>query len=138
MKARKSTRVSNAELKEQIAALRQSQLGLHERLEAIDARLARMELDLASIRARLRGPARIEPEYVAEHLGLTRSQSLVAVALAEGNTVRKIAETSGVAESTVRFHIKEIYRELRISTQTELVRLVLLLPYGKDAGRRRS
>ena len=138
MKAKKTTRVSNAELNKRIAALRQSQLCLHERLEAIDARLARMELDLASIRARLTGRARIEPEYVAEHLGLTRSQSLVAVALAEGNTVRMIAETSGVAESTVRFHIKEIYRKLRISTQTELVRLVLLLPYGKDAGRRRS
>ena len=45
---------------------------------------------------------RVEPEAVAAALDLTRAESRVAAALAEGMSVRDIAAASGRAESTVR------------------------------------
>ena len=125
-------------LNEHIAALRQGQRDILERIENLDARLADMESDLAVIRVRMLGARRVEPRHVAECLDLTPAQSRVAVALAEGNTVRGIAEKTGRAENTVRFHLKEIYGRLGISSQAALVRLVLLLPYGNASGRRRA
>ena len=121
-------------LNEHIAALRQGQRDILERIETLDARLADIESDLAVIRARLLGPPRVEPRQVAECLGLTPMQSVVAVALAEGNSVPKIAAVTGRKESTVRHHFKEIYGRLGISSQAALVRLVLLLPYGNAGG----
>ena len=134
MKARKTPGDTGPTLKEGIAALREGQHRLRERLENLDARLAGMEGDLAVIRAQLLGPPRVEPRYVAERLGLTPMQGLVAVALAEGNNVPRIAAATGRKENTVRHHFKEIYRRLGISSQAELVRLVLLLPYGNASG----
>ena len=45
---------------------------------------------------------RVEPEAVAAAHDLTRAESRVAAALAEGMSVRDIAAASGRAESTVR------------------------------------
>jgi len=138
VKPRKTPGDTGPTLKEGIAALRDGQRDILERIENLDARLAGMESDFALIRARPLGPPRVEPWYVAQCLGLTPMQSLVAVALAEGNTVPRIAEATGRKENTVRHHFKEIYRRLGISKQAELVRLVLLLPYGNAGGRRRA
>ena len=134
MRARKTPGDTDPALNEQITAIREGQRDILERIEALDERLAGMESDLAVIRARLLGAPRVEPRHVAERLGLTPAQSRVAVALAEGNAVRGIAEKTGRAENTVRFHLKEIYGRLGISSQAALVRLVLLLPYGNAGG----
>ena len=67
----------------------------------------------------------IEPDTVAATLGLTPSESRVATLLAEGRSVRDIASATGRRESSIRWHIKQIYRKLGISRQAELVRLVL-------------
>ena len=67
----------------------------------------------------------IDPDIVAATLGLTPSESRVATLLAEGSSVRDIASTTGRQESSIRWHIKQIYRKLGISRQAELVRLVL-------------
>ncbi len=67
----------------------------------------------------------IDADLVAETLRLTRAESQVAVALAEGSTVREIAKTTFRAESTVRWLIKQIHSKLGISRQADLVRLVL-------------
>ena len=67
----------------------------------------------------------IEPDIVAATLGLTPSESRVATLLAEGRSVREIASATGRRESSIRWHIKQIYRKLGISRQAELVRLVL-------------
>ena len=57
----------------------------------------------------------MEPEAVAAALGLTRAESRVAAALAEGMSVRDIAAASGRAESTVRWTVKRIHARLGIS-----------------------
>lgn len=67
----------------------------------------------------------IDPDMVAATLGLTPSESRVAALLAEGRSVRDIASAAGRRESSIRWHIKQIYRKLGISRQAELVRLVL-------------
>ena len=74
----------------------------------------------------------IDPDLVASSLGLTTTESLVAVALAEGTTVQAIASALGCQVNTVRFHVKQLHRKLGISRRGELVRLVLSLAGSAD------
>lgn len=67
----------------------------------------------------------IDPERVAETLGLTHAESRVAAALAEGATIREIAAATHRAESTVRELVKRIHVKLGISRRANLVRRVL-------------
>ena len=69
----------------------------------------------------------VDPALVAETLGLTPAESQAAVWLASGRTVHDLAVTTGRRDNSVRFHLKRIYRKLGISSQAELVRLVLTL-----------
>ena len=71
--------------------------------------------------------ARIDPGIVAASLGLTPSESRLAVMLAAGYSVRTIAARTRRTEGTVRWHLNQIYRKRRISRQADLVRLVLSL-----------
>ena len=70
---------------------------------------------------------RLEADLVTRFLGLTPTESRVAVAIASGQTVAGTAHELGSAESTVRTHLKRVYRKLGIRKQTELVRKVLLI-----------
>ncbi len=70
---------------------------------------------------------RVDPELAAEVLGLTLTESRVAVAVASGQTVARTADALGCAQSTVRTHLKRVYRKQGIRKQTELVRRVLSL-----------
>ena len=67
---------------------------------------------------------RIDPALVAAALGLTPVESRVAVQLAEGMTVRDIAQTTGRTEHTIRWHMKNIFAKQGIGRQFELVQLV--------------
>ena len=69
----------------------------------------------------------VDPDLVARLLGLTPTESRVVVAAVNGQTIPGIADTVGCAESTVRTHMKRIYRKQGIRKQTELVRRVLSL-----------
>ncbi|MDE2982808.1 MAG: helix-turn-helix transcriptional regulator [Gemmatimonadota bacterium] len=71
--------------------------------------------------------AAVDPELAAAALGLTPVESRVAVAMASGQTVAGTALALGCAESTVKTHIKRVYRKLGIHKQTELVQRVLSL-----------
>ena len=73
-----------------------------------------------------RGTA-VDPDLAAAVLGLTPTESRVAVMLAQGVTVRKIATAMERKESTIRYHIKQIYAKHGLSRQSDLVRLVLSL-----------
>lgn len=73
---------------------------------------------------------RIEAERVAATLGLTRAESKVAVALAEGAPVRDIAATTGRQESSVRWLVKQIHAKLEIPRNADLVRMVLSSAWG--------
>ena len=79
--------------------------------------------------------ARVDPGSVAVVLGLTPTESEVAVLLAEGRSVRDVAEAMGRSYGTVRWHMKHIFTKLGISRQVELVRAVLSLA-GLPASRR--
>lgn len=70
---------------------------------------------------------RIDADLVASTLGLTRHESQVAVLLAEGKTVREIAEATERTPGAVYWHLKQAYQKLGISRQVDLVRLVLSL-----------
>ena len=70
---------------------------------------------------------RVDPDLAAAVLGLTPAESRVAVAVASGQTVAGIAHANECAESTVRTHLKRVYRKQGIRRQTELVLRVLSL-----------
>ena len=70
---------------------------------------------------------RIPPALASAALGLTRTEGLVAVRLAEGKTVRQIAQETGREESTIRWHVKQILDKLGCSRQFEVAQRVLAL-----------
>ena len=70
---------------------------------------------------------RINPETVATTLELTPGETRVAVWLAEGRSVREMAEATGRTEGAIYRHLKHIYQKQSISRQADLVRLVLSL-----------
>ena len=77
--------------------------------------------------ALLAEPARgvaIDPDLAAALLGLTPMESRVAVMLAEGLRVREIATAMKREESTIRYHVKQIYAKRGLKREAELVRLV--------------
>ena len=70
---------------------------------------------------------RINPGLVAETLGLSLTESQIAVWVAEGRTVREIATATGRREATVRYHLHQISQKLGGVRQADLGRLVLSL-----------
>ena len=72
----------------------------------------------------------INLELVAAALGLTPSESMVAIMLAEGRNLREIAAVVGRQVNTVQYDVTQIHGKLGVSTQAELIRLVLSLAGG--------
>ncbi len=70
---------------------------------------------------------RLDPGLVATALGLTLTESQLAIWLAEGRTVGDIAVATGRSASSVRWHLKQIYHKQGLVGQADLVRLVLSL-----------
>ena len=58
---------------------------------------------------------RLDPTVVATTLGLTPTESQLAVGLAEGQSVRDMAEATGLTEGTTYWHMKQIYQKRSIS-----------------------
>ena len=67
----------------------------------------------------------IDPGLVAGTLGLTPTEGRVAALLAGGYTVRDIALATGRKETSIRWHLRHIYKKHGIARQADLVRLVL-------------
>ena len=101
------------------------EIGVAMRLDDLGARLDAIDNRLAAIETVLGERLALDPHFVAARLSLTPAQSRVAVALAEGKTVEAIATESGRKKSSVRWNLRQINRKLDISTQAQLVRLVL-------------
>ena len=78
---------------------------------------------------------RLDPALVAAGLGLTPTESRVAVLLTEGKSPREVAAATGCKETTIRWHLRQIFAKRGIARQAELVRLVLSLT-GAAPGRR--
>ena len=68
---------------------------------------------------------RIDPAFLAATLGLSRTESQVAAALAAGHSVRDIAVTTYRTQAAVRWHVRQIHAKLGLSRQADLVRMVL-------------
>jgi len=71
--------------------------------------------------------AQVDPELVTKALDLTPAESQVAAMLTEGKTPREVAAATGRKESTIRWHMQNIFIKQGISRQTDMVRLVLPL-----------
>ena len=68
---------------------------------------------------------RLDPTGVAAALGLTATESQIAVLLAAGQTVREIAVATGRPTTSVYWHLKQSYQKLGIARQVDLVRVVV-------------
>jgi DNA-binding CsgD family transcriptional regulator len=66
--------------------------------------------------------------------GLSRKESIIAIRLAAGETLSEIAEREFLSPHTVRVHIRDTLRKTGTHRQSELVRLLHLLP-GVDLER---
>lgn len=81
---------------------------------------------------------RIDRRILTESLGLTPTESEVAALLAEGLSVKAIAKARGSSEHTVRVHVKNSLRKLRVSRQMDLVQIVQMsvgvFPPGRSDG----
>ena len=72
--------------------------------------------------------AQIDADTVASALDLTPTESSVAVLLAKGCSLGEIAAAMDRKESTIRWHLKQIFAKQGVSRQADLVRLVLSVP----------
>ena len=70
---------------------------------------------------------RLDPALVAAGLGLTRMESRVAVLLTEGKSLREVAAATERKDTTIRWHLRQIFAKRGIARQADLVRLVLSL-----------
>ena len=66
----------------------------------------------------------IDPEQVADLLGLTRAESRIAALLAQGRSIDEVVAETGRSRTTVKWHIRHIYDKNGLSRQTELMQLV--------------
>jgi DNA-binding CsgD family transcriptional regulator len=66
-----------------------------------------------------------EPECIARHFRLTPTELRVLLAIVEIGGVPEVAEALGVASSTVKTHLGNLYGKTGTSRQTDLVKLVV-------------
>ena len=79
--------------------------------------------------------AKVDPEVVSAVLGLTGTESTLAVMLASGHSVKQIAAQTGRTEGTVYWHLKQIFRKQRVTRQADLVgRILALRGFPKPPG----
>ena len=81
------------------------------------------------------GRAGVDPDVAAAALGLTGTESWVAVLLERGLRVRVIAAATGRPESTIRSHLKRMFARHGLTRPTELVRPVRSLAGAAGDGR---
>jgi len=68
--------------------------------------------------------ARAPPAAIAEAYGLTMAELRVLFAIVDVGGVPDVAETLGVAASTVKTHLGRIYEKTGVARQADLVKLV--------------
>jgi DNA-binding CsgD family transcriptional regulator len=71
----------------------------------------------------------IAPDLLSETYGLTPAEASVAVALANGMSIKEVAQAYGTSPNTVRSQLKAIFRKTGVSRQVDLVRLFLTGPF---------
>ena len=69
------------------------------------------------------GPA--DASELSKDLGLTPAEAKVAAALAAGQSVAQIADSTHRSSGTIRWHVRRIFSKLGVHRQADLVRLLL-------------
>jgi len=64
------------------------------------------------------------PEVLSKTYRLTSTELRVLLAIAEVGRVSAVAETFGVSETTIKFHLKNLFNKTGTRRQTDLVRLL--------------
>jgi DNA-binding CsgD family transcriptional regulator len=69
-------------------------------------------------------PAPTPPQTLAEVFGLTRAESKLAAALADGVTLPQYAERNGIGRETAHSHLKRMFAKTGAHRQLDIVRLM--------------
>lgn len=69
-----------------------------------------------------------DPFLLSSAFGLTPAEGRVAARLAAGDSAQEVAEQNGVALSTVRTQVRNIYEKMGVARQGELVAALATLP----------
>jgi DNA-binding CsgD family transcriptional regulator len=64
------------------------------------------------------------PEAIAKTYKLTAMELRVLLAIVEVGGVPEVAEALGIAETTVRTHLRQTYQKTGVDRQADLVKLV--------------
>jgi LuxR family transcriptional regulator, maltose regulon positive regulatory protein len=64
------------------------------------------------------------PMYSKALAGVTRQEHRVLSYLADGYTNKQIARALGLSESAIKFHLRNLFRKLKVSSRTALVEAV--------------
>ena len=65
-----------------------------------------------------------DAEQLRGHFGLTDAQAKLAIEIAKGEGLKACARKLGIAVSTGRSHLKQIFEKTETRRQAELVRLI--------------
>lgn len=68
--------------------------------------------------------------HFEEYFNLTRQEALICRDLLRGKTVQEIVETTGKSSDTVRFHIRNIYIKIDVSSREALFAKLRLFLFG--------
>lgn len=120
----------------EVSSIGPSQMTFHRLGDVEDA------LCLAVVAARRPGEARLDQPFVMlfaskpcapslpdtrqlrSHFGLTYSQAKLAIEIAKGEGLRACTQRLGIAMSTGRSHLKQIFQKTETRRQAELVRVI--------------
>lgn len=83
---------------------------------------------LALFIAKSERTACLSPDTLTAMFGFTPSESLIAVALVKGQNPAEIATSLSIAQTTVAFHMRNIFQKTGVSRQASLVALLLTSP----------
>lgn len=67
----------------------------------------------------------LDQKVVAEMYGLTKAEARLATAIAEGKRLEEIADAFSVSQTTISFHLQNLFRKTQTSRQTDLVALLI-------------
>lgn len=73
-----------------------------------------------------------DDQSAAREVGLTKSEIAILREVAEGRSNKEIARTLVVTEQTVKFHLTNVYRKLRVTNRTEAARFAVRLGIYSD------
>ena len=76
---------------------------------------------------------RISAPLLADLFGLTPTETRVAAALATGARPADAAAELGVSQTTIAFHMRNLFQKTGTNRQTDLVALILAGPMLIDA-----